>query len=367
MHSKSWLVNFKRYIMKKIFNNSGLILPLLITLGLFSCKVNTLETVEALEQKVSLVQIDGDRAELKPDNIVVDKEKLLIKKTFGIALSGLKENKGFTADVRLSFDDVPEGYEKMKPDECFLSGEFGGAESNGNITVPARSSQLPFYLNISKSAIDANAGKKLAVKIAVDNVSNYAMNTAKKSAYVLINTADFGTLKTDVTDQYFKNSTFARKAGTTARFADLADWIANDAISKSRPTGAGFDANAGFLGIERWGSYDSPIIDGKIYQTFSLPAGNYVIEVDMKKVAADRDTYFVVAEGNELPDASGIAGAFAKKEITNASNNVPLVMEFKLAETKKVSIGFLINIDQGVQKIIQASKIKMYKVEGLFD
>lgn len=353
--------------MKKIFKNAKFILPLLILLSLLGCKVNTLESVEALEQKVSLVQIDGGKTDLKPDNITVDKQKLLIRKTFGIALSGLKENADFTAELHLDFNDVPEGYEKMKPGDCFLTDDLTAAESMTNISVPAGFGQKAFYLNITKSALDTYAGKKVAVKIIVDKVSAYTMNTAKQSAYVLINTADFGTLKTDITDQYFRNSIFARKAGTTDRFVDLADWISNDAISKSRPTGAGFDANVGFLGIERWGSYDSPIINGKIYQTFTLPAGNYVVDVDMKKVAADKDTYFVVAEGDGLPDASGITGAFAKIEITNAFNNVPLVMELKVTESKKMSIGFLINIDKGVEKIIQASKIKLYKVEGLFD
>lgn len=353
--------------MKRRYINIGFLLGLFVALNLFACKVNTLESAEGLEQKVSLVQVDGDRTDLKPDNIVVDKQKLLIRKAFGLALSGLKESAGFTADVRLDFNDVPDGYEKMKPGECFIDGDFTGSENVAKISVPAGENQTAFYLNITKSAIDTYAGKKMAVKIMVEKVNGYAMNDARQSAYVLINTADFGTRKVDVTDQYIKNSTFARKAGTTSRFADLADWISNDAISKSRPTGAGFDANVGFLGIERWGSYDSPIINGKIYQTLNLPAGNYVAEVDMKKVAADKDTYFVIADGNELPDASGIASAFAKTELNNSFNNVLLVKEFMVAESKKVSVGFLINIDQGVEKIIQVSKIKLYKVEGLFD
>ena len=353
--------------MKKRFKNGWLIVPVMLLLNLFSCKVDTLESINELEQKVSLVQVEGGNANLKPDNIVVDKQKLLIRKTFGIALSGLKENAGFTSDISLDFDDVPEGYDKMKPADCFLTGDLDAVENISSINVPAGLSQKAFYLNITKAAIERYSGKKVAVKVKVDHVSGYTMNAAKQSAYVLLNTADFGSLKTDITDRYIKNAVFARKAGTTERFVDLADWISNDAISKSRPTGAGFDANVGFLGIERWGSYDSPIINGKIYQTFTLPAGNYVLEVDMKKVAADKDTYFVVANGKGLPDASAVAGSIAKTEITNAFNNVPLVMDFNLAASKEVSIGFLINIDKGVEKIIQASGIKLFKTEGLFD
>lgn len=354
-------------IMKQKYKSINLILISLLVLCLTACKVNTLEGVEGLEQKVSLVQSDEGEVALTTDNMIVDKTNLLLKKAFGVTLSGFKANDGFTADLQLDFDNIPDGYDKLSPAECYLTETATSTANITSVNVPAGAEEKAFYLNITKAAVDAHAGKNVAVKLMLTKTSKYTLNTQKDSAYIYMNTADFGTLKTDVTSLYFKNTIFARQPGTTDRFANLADWITNTSLSSTRPTGAGFDANVGYMGIERWASYDSSITNGQIYQTFTLPAGNYKVEVAMQKVASDGNTYFVAAEGNGLPDAVNIGTAIAKTEITDSYNNQTLVMNFKLTESKKVSIGFLINIDQGVQKILQASGIKFFKVENLFD
>lgn len=343
------------------------LLPLLAALFFLGCKVDTFKDVEGVEQKVSLVQSDGGSINLKPDNILVDKPNQIIRRSFGLALSGLKENEGFTADIQLDLNDVPQGYEKLTSSEAFLTQSQNSKQPITKVEVIQGSQQAAFYVNITKQALDAHAGKLVAMKINLLKTNKYTLNPRMQSVYILINTADFGTLRSNVTDTYFKNSVFARQAGTTARFVNLADWISNDAISKSRPTGAGYDQNVGYFGLERWASGDSPIINGKIYQTMTLPAGSYSIEVDMKKVAADKDSYFVLNEGTSLPGASDISKATAQKSITNDNNNKILTLDFKLSTQKQVSIGFLINIDQGIEKIIQASSIKMFKVDNLFD
>lgn len=353
--------------MKKNFNNAKLIFALIPIVVFGACKVDTLHELSNVAPKVSLVQVTSGQLMLKTDNVVIDKPNQLIRRALGLALSGLQQNEGFSADLQLDFSDVPQGYDQLTASECFLSSSASSQEPVSSVTVPAGSPQGAFYINISKAAIDAHGGRPVAVKLKVTSASRYTLNATAQSAYILMNTAEFGTLKTDITGTYFKNAIFARQAGTTARFVNLADWISNDAITNSRSTGAGFDANVGYLGLERWSSGDSPIINGKIYQSFDLPAGNYSIVVDMKKVAADRDSYFAVAEGAVIPDAAGIAGVIAQKSITNDANNKLLTVDFKLNEAKKVSAGFLITIDQGTQKIIQTSSIKMYKIENLFD
>ncbi|PTT00763.1 hypothetical protein DBR11_09065 [Pedobacter sp. HMWF019] len=352
---------------KNYFNGAKLVLTMLSIVFLNACKVDTLEQLGTLGQKVSLVQVTSGQLLLKTDNIVVDKPNFLVRRAFGLALSGLEENSGFSADVQLDFNDVPLGYDKLNSAECFLSASASSKDPVTTVNVPAGMPQGAFYINITKAAIDAHGGRPVAVKVVLLKTSKYTINTTAQSAYVLMNTSEFGTIKTNITDTYFKNAIFARQPGTTDRFVNLADWTANDALKKSRPTGAGYDQNVGYLGIERWSSGDSPIINGKIYQTFTLPAGNYTIDVDMKKVAADRDSYFIVNEGTAIPDANGISGALVQKGITNDYNNKILTVDFKLTASKQVSIGFLINIDQGTQKIIQASGIKMYKIENLFE
>ncbi len=353
--------------MKTNFKQAMIAIALLLILSTNACKVDTLKSLSIIEPKVSLVQVTSGQLILKTDNIVVDKPNQLVRRALGLALSGLQENEGFSADLQLDFNDVPQGYDKLSSSECFLSASATSKDPVSTVNVAAGSPQGAFYINITKAAIDAHAGKPVAVKVKVLKTSKYSLNPTAQSAYVLMNTSEFGTLKTDVTSSYIKNAIFARQTGTTARFVNLQDWISNDAIKNSRPTGAGYDQNVGFMGLERWSSGDSPIINGKIFQTFSLPAGTYAIDVDMKKVAADRDSYFVVTEGATLPDAAGIGTAIAQRPITNDLNNKMLSFDFKTTATKQISLGFLITVDQGTQKIIQASSIKMYKVENLFD
>ncbi|MDQ0964881.1 hypothetical protein QFZ20_000284 [Flavobacterium sp. W4I14] len=352
---------------KNYFYGAKFVLIILAVILLNACKVDTLEQLGALGQKVSLVQVTSGQLLLKTDNIVIDKQNLLVRRALGLALSGLEENAGFTADIQLDFNDVPSGYDKMTAAECFLSVSASSKDPVTTVSVPAGMPQGAFYINITKAAIDGHGGRPVAVKVSLLKTSKYSINMTSQSVYVLMNTSEFGTLKTNVTDTYFKNAIFARQPGTTDRFVNLADWTTNGAMKNSRPTGAGYDQNVGYLGIERWSGGDSPIINGKIYQTFTLPAGNYTIDIDMKKVAADKDSYFVVSDGATIPDASGIAGALVQKGITNDFNNKILTVDFKLTAPKQVSIGFLINIDQGTQKIIQASSIKMYKIENLFE
>jgi len=330
-----------------------------------ACRVDTLKEIKNIEPSISLVQTGSGTIKLTPDDIEVDKENLLISRTLGISYAGYNANDPFSTDIELSFDDVPDGYEQFSAGECYIN--TGKEVNSTTIEVPASTPNTAFYFNITKAAIDAHAGKKVAAKIKINRVSKYKINMDADSVYMLIDMNDFGVRKTDVTAAYFKNATFARKAGTTDRFVPLADWTANDAVLNSRPTGAGFDANAGKMGIERWSASDNPVLNGKIYQTFTLPKGIYEIDVQMGTVKPDRDTYLVVAEGAGLPDDTQIGTAIASKAITADYNAALLPMTFSLDADKQVSAGFLLNFDQGTQKVVQAANIKMYKIESLFD
>lgn len=353
--------------MENIINKLRTSLVIISLLLLACCKVDTLQDIKGLEPTVSLVQTGAGLVTLKPEDLTIDKTNSLVRRTLGISYAGYQLNETFTANVELDLNDVPDGYGKFAAGDCFISTSTDGKATTGDIEVPAGTKHQPFYFNVTKAAIEAHPAKKMAVKIRISSTNKYKLNTQADSVYLLMDLTDFGSLKVDVTAAYFKNPTFARAPGTTDRFVNLADWLENDAVTKSRPTGAGFDANAGKMGIERWSSGDSPIINGKIFQTFDLPKGNYQIEVQMATVIPDRDTYFVVAAGTDLPDDTQIGTAIASKPITPDFNNALLSMPFSIATDQKVSAGFLLNFDQGVQKVLQAASIKMYRIETLFD
>jgi hypothetical protein len=329
--------------------------------------VDTLKEVENIESIVSLVQVGDGSVQLKTDNLIIDQESRIFRKSFGLTLSGFQDNQGFSADLELDYNNIPEGSVPMNADQCFLSVSQNDLQKITNLTVPAGSRQKIFYLNITEDALTANEGKMLGVKLKVNNLNAYKLNPLD-SANITLNTLDFASKKIDVTYDYFLNITFARDpAEPNERFDNLQNWTANDAITQSKVSGAGYDDNAGFMGIERWSGADSQIINGKIYQTFTMPAGRYSIEVQLRKVDTDRDTYFVVASGNTLPDALEIETAINTVELTSEHAEKLLPVDFTLREETEISIGFLINIDTGMQKIVQASSIKMYRQESFFD
>ncbi|WP_142688461.1 DUF5013 domain-containing protein [Chitinophaga polysaccharea] len=339
----------------------------LLLLSLAACKVDTLKDIKAREPSVSLVQTGQGSVSLKPEDLSIDKTNLLVRKTLGISYAAYRGNETFNATVTLSSSDMPDGYEPFAEGECFISTTADGKQMNGAITIPEGARNTPFYFNVTKAAIDTHPGKKLAAKIRLTGVSAYKLNTQSDSVYLLMDMNDFGSLKTEVTASYFKNANFGPVPGASGRFVNLADWTANTAVTSSRATGAGFDNNVGKFGIERWSSSDNPIINGKIFQTFMLPKGKYQIDVSMATVIPDRDTYVAVAAGATLPDDTGIASAIASKLITTEYNNGILSLPFTNPADQQVSAGFLLNFDQGVQKVLQASNIKIYQIKSLFD
>lgn len=331
-----------------------------------SCNVDTLEEVEKLEQVVSLVQVGDGNVTLKADNLIVDKENQMFRKGFGLSLSGFKTNTGFSADLILEYDGNLEGTIKLTPSECFLTASQNDMSPITNLTVPAGETQRIFYLNITRAALDAHEGQTVGVRLRAKNLNEYTLNKLD-SVNITMNMGEFGSKKINITDRYFLNPTFKREEGTTTRFANLQDWTANDAVTKSRANGAGYDDNCGCMGIERWGSWDNPIINGKIYQTFELPKGRYMVEVDLRSVATERDTYLVVNKGSDLPDDTAIGTALSKVEITSEDARKLLALEFENEQTQQLSIGFLINIEHEQQRILQASAIRLFKLESFFD
>lgn len=338
---------------------------LLSPLFFFSCSVDTLEEVKSLEQIVSFVQVNNGTINLTQDNLIIDKNNKTFKKAFGLALSGFETNQGFNADVEIIYDEVPENCETLNSDECFLTASENSTEKISRITVPAGSSQKAFYLNITNSALENHPGKMIGAKIKISNLDRYTLNPID-SVYITLNTADFAAKKIDITDSYFLNTTFQPVDGSS-RFRLLADWEVNDEMRNHGSDGAGYDANCGYMGVEKWNPGDAPITNGKIYQTFTLPQGEYLVEANLPKVALISGTYILAATGNTLPDLVSIENALGATEITNEYNGKTVSTSFSLNTDQQTSIGFLINITDGSQLILQANKIRMFRLESFFD
>ena len=177
--------------------------------------------------------------------------------------------------------------------------------------------------------------------------------------------------KVDLTSRYFKNHSvpFVAALYDGARFGTLKDWTTNNAVLNQGPTGnkiyGGYDnINGGrAFGLQKWGDTDPAINNGKLYQTFTLPAGEYDViwTTDGTSSAVNRGTqerFLVAALGNTLPDVATISTALSRVSFVTGVDRFNVKITFTLQETAQVSIGILVNFVSG-QQAFRAGGIKL--------
>lgn len=148
-------------------------------------------------------------------------------------------------------------------------------------------------------------------------------------------------VKTNVTALYIRNAGPPFLASSSdGRWGIPANWTVTTDVKNAGGYG-GLDAGGWLpgaaLSIEAgWGLPAVP--NGKIYQTFTLPAGKYSFEVTTGDCSDNPSTkYITVAAGNTLPDIDNVASEAIKyMGITKFALNK---LEFELASETQVSIG----------------------------
>ncbi|MBS0027317.1 DUF4998 domain-containing protein [Chitinophaga sp. 22321] len=158
-------------------------------------------------------------------------------------------------------------------------------------------------------------------------------------------------VKADVTGQYMQNTgPFVRATYDGGRWGTLAaPWITSDNVKNHGGFG-GYVADAGgCLVMESgWGGTAS-IINGKISQTVTLPAGNYIFLVNCYTEALD-PVYVVAAAGNTLPDISNLSTAAGYVAFpTTRFANATVQCRFTLAQPQTVALGFVATMTSGNQ------------------
>ena len=161
--------------------------------------------------------------------------------------------------------------------------------------------------------------------------------------------------KVDVTSLYLKNTgTPLKSSSAGSRWGILADWTTSASVKNASGSG-GFEirSGVGFISLEAgWGLPD--VTNGMIYQTATLPAGDYSFELG----GVDQDTrgtkYIVVANGTTLPNTTDVPS----KSIAYVSLSSATKLAFTLTETTKVSIGFAATLTGGSGSAGFFTKIK---------
>lgn len=253
------------------------------------------------------------------------------------------------------------------------SGELG---DNGNVTIAwgdfditggARGTTIT-YTNTNNVPVSVYA----PVQQATTQLPNYKSGTTfdYKTAYLpdssCIDTFYAPLLKvgvkTNITAQYLKNAGAPFLAASSdGRWGIPADWTVSNDVKNAAGYG-GLDAGGWLPGAALsmeagWGLPAVP--NGKIYQTFTLPAGKYSLEV-LAGDCSDNPTtkYITVAQGNTLPDIDNVATAIKSMGITKNSLNK---LAFELANPTQVSVGLQAKLpDTGT--FLKVFSIRIFKL-----
>lgn len=227
-----------------------------------------------------------------------------------------------------------------------------------DVAEGAKSGSFKLELDIPQLKQSAYVGKVLLLAVQLASPSAYELNPALSTTLVVVdvNALVIGPA-VNVTGQYIKNpgNPFVAEArwSSNNRWGTLKDWTANAAAKSHGGFGSWSSDNGGTMNMESgWGS--PQILNGKIYQTITLPAGRYAFDISggnwsggenfMKDIG-----YSVVALNlDSLPDYGNITGNSAVLyQPFSKPNQAPI--NFVLPATTTVTVGVVVNYVQNEQ------------------
>lgn len=168
-------------------------------------------------------------------------------------------------------------------------------------------------------------------------------------------------IKEDLTATYILNpgAPFIRDADQmpSGRFGQLKDWKYNSEAGRNGT----YDEIDGSGKLTLWIWDNGPITNGKIYQTFTLPAGNYKFEADVSNIDGTlENTYLVVAAGNSLPDIDQVNTALGSARIID-NNNKYASAGFSLTTPATITVGFTGTLSSPAEQTIRVNKVLLIK------
>jgi hypothetical protein len=183
----------------------------------------------------------------------------------------------------------------------------------------------------------------------------------------------------EVPDNFFTNAQwpFTRQDWDGNRWGNLSGpWVTNAAMrSKGGGLYGGYDGgwdgpanDKQSLGFERWADDEPQIVNGKLYQTFDLPAGAYKLTLSfagdnpIKNNGGGDARYIVAAIGETVPDIANLSSALASNNFAGLGVDAATSIEFTLDAPQKVSAGFVVNFTSKEQNV-RPSWIKLEKVD----
>jgi hypothetical protein len=166
----------------------------------------------------------------------------------------------------------------------------------------------------------------------------------------------------DITALYIVNAgiNFANSDGGTGRWRTPANWTTTADVRNGGGDIGGLDAGAWLpstaLSIEAWWGMTA-VPNGKIYQTFTLPAGKYTFIATAGDCSTGGAKYVTVAAGSMLPDFANIAtAAIVYKSIDKFADNK---LNFTLTSPTQVAVGIQSNMP-AEGNFMKVFKVRLY-------
>lgn len=290
-------------------------------------------------------------------NYIVDKANNKVHIILGAALSGPASG-AFSVDISVNTDTI----QKLLTNGTYNSATY--------LAMPAAMYTIPTKLNVAEGSnggvfrlsldIDqlkstAYAGKFLLLAVNISNPTRYELNKSLSTTIVVldVNSLVIGPRVDFVGAAYLKNSgnpfTASGLQSGQTRWGSLTDWKANTPALSHGGYG-GFSSN--LMDLEcGWGS--AQILNGKLYQTITLPAGNYYFDISGGSWAGGENflkepAYEIVApNADTLPDYNNIVNNSSIVYMALAKTQ-PL-LNFNLSATTKVTLGVVVNYVQTEQ------------------
>jgi hypothetical protein len=156
----------------------------------------------------------------------------------------------------------------------------------------------------------------------------------------------------DVTAVFIKNpgNPFARSDNGSGKWGLPKDWQVNaSVVNQNNDLGGGWSSdNGGCIHFEskNWG--DAPLVNGKVYQSFTLPAGTYDLDVVTIGYGGTMNANEVVATGTTLPDIDDLNGNPSVLALFHGDNNTiggTHTLTFTLTEQTTVTFGWVVSED----------------------
>lgn len=156
----------------------------------------------------------------------------------------------------------------------------------------------------------------------------------------------------DVTAVFIKNpgNPFYRSDNNSGKWGLPLNWQVNtNVMNQNNGLGGGWSTdNGGCIHFEAKNYSDAPLVNGKVYQSFTLPAGTYDLDVVTAGYGGTINANEVVAKGTDLPDIDNLNGNSSVLALYHGDQNSiggTHTLTFTLTEQSTVTFGWVVSED----------------------